>query len=568
MGLLLHLTVDQFIKARTAISITQRAKPLDDVFFPSLVVCNISPFRKSFVYFVHESLKKMGVKVPIQDIYSLGRLLMEEFVMGREHNITQERQELLDTIINSNFFEEYFRKFLNENDNPRIVNMTNGKLINYDQIRAARSIAGNYTKENKALYHKNFFANLASQWEIEQLVTYIQWNGFDSTQINNTKSTFQQLGFGTDYGVCVWLSTYYTNPQPGSEGELSMLPTGALNGENNGLSLLLDAETFDNSAMEDNLVGSRVGEGFKVAVIHPLDMPLMRQSGVNIDIGSAVQMAVSITQYTTTDVALSRFSPVDRRCWNTSEISFEILKYSDDYRYTMNNCLYEASLEKTAQDCGCIPGSQKFNKSPCMGKDLNCYQNVIFNTGLYRSIRDPNQNINKLCMSACFDQKYDLLVTSSLYPGKEINHKDDFCIIVNKLQRTCADFSRKYTVEKIYPNICAGVKQAMDTGACSSTIREPYNGTKYSSDPEESDQFKDTIVKYMRENIAVINVFIREPYILEISSDEQFSWTAFIGNLGGCLGLCIGASIISIIEVIWHLLMSLVSGLKSSQTKY
>ena len=31
-------------------------------------------FRKSFVYFVHENLKKMGVKVPIQDIYSLGRL--------------------------------------------------------------------------------------------------------------------------------------------------------------------------------------------------------------------------------------------------------------------------------------------------------------------------------------------------------------------------------------------------------------------------------------------------------------------------------------------------------------
>jgi len=31
-------------------------------------------------------------------------------------------------------------------------------------------------------------------FQIEQLVTYIQWNGFDSTQINNTKSTFQQLG--------------------------------------------------------------------------------------------------------------------------------------------------------------------------------------------------------------------------------------------------------------------------------------------------------------------------------------------------------------------------------------
>ena len=32
MGVLLHQTIDQFVKARTSISISQRAKPLGDIF--------------------------------------------------------------------------------------------------------------------------------------------------------------------------------------------------------------------------------------------------------------------------------------------------------------------------------------------------------------------------------------------------------------------------------------------------------------------------------------------------------------------------------------------------------
>ena len=56
---------------------------------------------------------------------------------------------------------------------------------------------------------------------------------------------------------------------------------GALSGENNGLSLLIDAETFDYASGLYDL-GERAGEGFKVAISHPLDMPIIQQTAVNL----------------------------------------------------------------------------------------------------------------------------------------------------------------------------------------------------------------------------------------------------------------------------------------------
>ena len=59
-------------------------------------------------------------------------------------------------------------------------------------------------------------------------------------------------------------------PEKGPEREINFLPKGALNGENNGLTLLLDAETLDyGNGFYD--LGERAGEGFKVAVPHHLE---------------------------------------------------------------------------------------------------------------------------------------------------------------------------------------------------------------------------------------------------------------------------------------------------------
>jgi hypothetical protein len=109
-------------------------------------------------------------------------------------------------------------------------------------------------------------------------------------------------------------------PPAGKERHLRSLAPGALNGENNGLSILLDAETFDYGNGFYSL-GERAGEGFKVAVSHPLDMPIIQQTAVNIRPGSLVQLATSTTLTNITPSALSTFAASDRKCWAEEEIS-------------------------------------------------------------------------------------------------------------------------------------------------------------------------------------------------------------------------------------------------------
>ena len=126
----------------------------------------------------------------------------------------------------------------------------------------------------------------------------------------------------------------------------AILP-GAHNDENNGLSVLVDAETFDYGNPFYDL-GVHAGEGFKVAVVHPLDMPIIQQTALNVMPDSFVQIATSINLIKVTSDAMD-FAPKERKCWVDSEIELKGLQYSDGYRYSMNNCLYEATMQIRAE---------------------------------------------------------------------------------------------------------------------------------------------------------------------------------------------------------------------------
>ena len=58
---------------------------------------------------------------------------------------------------------------------------------------------------------------------------------------------------------------------------------------------------------------------------------------------------------------------------------------------------------------------------------------------------------------------------------------------------------------------------------------------------------------YANKNLAVLNVFIRDPYYTKYLKSEQITPISFIGNAGGLLGLCMGMSFVSIFEVFYHL---------------
>ena len=82
-------------------------------------------------------------------------------------------------------------------------------------------------------------------------------------------------------------------------------PKGAISGENNGLLMYLDTESYDYVEHE------RGGLGFQISVVHPLDMPIPELNGINVQPGTSSKFGVSINMLSTTADAIERFDPYE-----------------------------------------------------------------------------------------------------------------------------------------------------------------------------------------------------------------------------------------------------------------
>jgi len=54
-------------------------------------------------------------------------------------------------------------------------------------------------------------------------------------------------------------------------------------------------------------------------------------------------------------------------------------------------------------------------------------------------------------------------------------------------------------------------------------------------------------------------VFLRDPYYTLIARDGKTSQLDFLGTAGGLMGLCMGFSIMSIVELFYHLIRLIIS---------
>ena len=70
---------------------------------------------------------------------------------------------------------------------------------------------------------------------------------------------------------------------------------------------------------------------------------------------------------------------------------------------------------------------------------------------------------------------------------------------------------------------------------------------------EKFDKPNETLVEelytYGRHNLALIHVMIQSPYVTIIKRDVAITLLRYIADTGGLLGLCLGFSFISIIEI-------------------
>ena len=75
------------------------------------------------------------------------------------------------------------------------------------------------------------------------------------------------------------------------------------------------------------------------------------------------------------------------------------------------------------------------------------------------------------------------------------------------------------------------------------------------------------LYKYARENLALVNIYIKDPAVTQIKRDQRVPMIWFIANVGGILGLTMGCSLVTIFEILHHVaLMFFRTGKRSLST--
>ena len=181
-----------------------------------------------------------------------------------------------------------------------------------------------------------------------------------------------------------------------------------------------------------------------------------------------------------------------------------------------------------------------------------------------------NGNITQ-CLDACSDQLNKLTITSRRFPNKHtFVDKDTFCLLFLRLNTSCHSEKAPFLTQE-YPNICSNINQTLfslsEGPPCAHDLKWPTENLS-TLNQTLSNQLERDFYQYAKKNMMILNVFINELTVTQILKDEKISTISFIANTGGLLGLCMGFSLITIFELIYHLILfvkDLVFRLKKSQ---
>jgi hypothetical protein len=162
-------------------------------------------------------------------------------------------------------------------------------------------------------------------------------------------------------------------------------------------------------------------------------------------------------------------------------------------------------------------------------------------------------NQTQKCLPRCESQTETPTFTFSAFPIKSTFFQHQyFCIALEKLARICSDRNRAKIFESAYHqyNItCNDILNSNNTKELCTSHMEPTNTIL-----QDNNKLANFLLKYSRENLAMLRVLFKDPFYMLIKRDEQMSVISFLGNTGGLLGLCMGMSLVSIFEIVYHLL--------------
>ena len=500
-------TSKDFKEATTITTIESTTKSLDDISFPTLYVCNLNIVTKSFLKMIDVDKSKQN-------------LIIEEFVTGRENNTTLSKE------------------------NQEIIKEISQKLKDYSDLHPEWNLPTNFP-----IYP-------FSMQPCEDMFLKVKWSDKPVRTFFRTK-----YWETTEYGICCLIvpyfdfevtSNYFKNKTPEEKWNI---PTGfANNGLQSGLMATIDLEHYNHAVTKDSY-------GFKLGLTHPKDKIIMRNNGFDIHPGVLSEIAVVPTTTNTTEDAIERFDPIDRDCYHEKEVNLKYLTYEVGYRYSLQNCMYNALMQRVAEQCNCIlylGYDYVKDKHPkldiCYGSQkLHCAITLLNRLGNAKldMVTYDTSGKNITCRERCEVQQNDFTISNLIYPHiQTFQDHWDLCLIMEKIGKICKDLNRSEVFERYYVEgpTCQEFLDYHEKrkSNCGSTIHQ------YDSDTDK--RFLKFYHQYATENIAKVAIYLRDPYHTSFIKDVKISFTDFISNLGGLLGLCLGLSFFSIAEIGYHCL--------------
>ena len=228
--------------------------------------------------------------------------------------------------------------------------------------------------------------------------------------------------------------------------------------------------------------------------------------------------------------------------------------------------------------------------SICSGTTLKCMNHILRNIGSHTTVKvnESGTIVEKPCLFACKDQSYTSAVTISTFPNMHTFLRGpEFCTMLRKLRSSCKT-SKNITLEEQYPSMCNLIDEYPRLCMQKSWSREGnyndfFNATPADDNPDPTDdvlaimlnQNKTTnaikliglLHKYARENLLLVNIYIKDPAVTQIKRDQRVPLIWFIANVGGILGLTMGCSLVTVFEILHHLIIVFLrTGKKSINT--
>ena len=358
----------------------------------------------------------------------------------------------------------------------------------------------------------------------------------------------------------------------------SELIADAENGESNGLQLLLDAEHFNYGHIK-----SSDSVGFKIALHLHSDKPMMQFSSQLITAGTDNHINVMPTVSYTTDAAISMMDSGERNCYAREEARLTYLPTSSGFKYSLNNCIINEVIRHIIWCCRCIPAftslwiQEKYYDPEnglldvCNGETLQCANqrmqsidgvgkitNCDLTSKLLNGLENPHKigNISKppsvKCMQACNLQENANQISLALYPQQyNFFYQRNFCLLASHLlQATCKEENRRYFLDLRQPDLCKTL-ESFENYFGTNSYCENWPGS-FLDDNEIPDTILiDQLFQYGRENLAMVRVMMQSPYVTKIKRDVAMTFINYVASTGGLLGLFLGFSFISAIEMLF-----------------